>query len=224
MAIVLHFVAQVPQDIPPPMPKSRDCRFCSVTCWRWANGKPPKLRNDSPRFSGVSVDTTSTPLIPSNHLQIIWLTFSSAPRAHSRSRPKLELKLWPLIRNKVLGVCHFGSFYEAMDAAQHLVTLKPIAVELIDRTMIGLGRDYRHVPHRHRSDSCAAIRTPCLPVEFAEDDQAENLARLHRLGDLMGDPRFRLGRAAATLGWRGRGARSCPCRPASLISAPPVST
>src|SRR5689334_24513044 len=33
---------------------------------------------------------------------------------------RVELKLWPLIRNKVLGVCHFGSFYEAMDAAQHL--------------------------------------------------------------------------------------------------------
>src|SRR5689334_9584547 len=33
---------------------------------------------------------------------------------------QVELKLWPVIRNKVLGVCHFGSFYEAMDAAQHL--------------------------------------------------------------------------------------------------------
>src|SRR3954454_21884452 len=39
---------------------------------------------------------------------------------------QVELKLWPVIRNKVLGVCHFGSFYEAMDAAQHLVKLRPI--------------------------------------------------------------------------------------------------
>src|SRR3981189_2650041 len=54
---------------------------------------------------------------------------------------QVELKLWPIIRNKVLGVCHFGSFYEAMDAAQHLVKLRPIAVELADRTMIALGRD-----------------------------------------------------------------------------------
>ena len=54
---------------------------------------------------------------------------------------QVELKLWPVIRNKVLGVCHFGSFYEAMDAAQHLVKLRPIAVELVDRTMIALGRD-----------------------------------------------------------------------------------
>ena len=44
-------------------------------------------------------------------------------------------------RNKVLGVCHFGSFYEAMDAAQHLVRLRPIAVELVDRTMLALGRE-----------------------------------------------------------------------------------
>src|ERR1700750_1152409 len=54
---------------------------------------------------------------------------------------QVELKLWPLIGNKVLGVCHFGSFYEAMDAAQHLVKLRPIAVELVDRTMLALGRD-----------------------------------------------------------------------------------
>src|SRR6201995_1808508 len=48
---------------------------------------------------------------------------------------RVELKLWPVIRNRAVGVCHFGSFYEAMDAAQHLVKLKPIAVELVDRTM-----------------------------------------------------------------------------------------
>src|SRR5664279_3412961 len=49
---------------------------------------------------------------------------------------QVELKLWPVIRNKALGVCHFGSFYEAMDAAQHLVKQRPIAVELVDRTML----------------------------------------------------------------------------------------
>src|ERR1035438_8136606 len=54
---------------------------------------------------------------------------------------QVELKLWPVIRNKVLGVCHFGSFYEAMNAAQHLVKLRPIAVELVDRTMLTLGRE-----------------------------------------------------------------------------------
>jgi hypothetical protein len=74
----------------------------------------------------------------------------------------------------VLGVCHFGSFYEAMDATQHLVKLKPIAVELVDRTMIGLGRDIAmFVPVIE-----AAVRgdpDALLLVEFAEEDQADNL-------------------------------------------------
>lgn len=102
---------------------------------------------------------------------------------------KVELKLWPVIRNKALGVCHFGSFYEAMDAAQHLVKLKPIAVELVDRTMIALGRDIA----MFAPVISAAIKgdpDAVLVVEFAEEDQADNLARLKQLGELMGDLGF----------------------------------
>lgn len=102
---------------------------------------------------------------------------------------KVELKLWPVIRNKALGVCHFGSFYEAMDAAQHLVKLKPISVELVDRTMIALGRDIA----MFQSIISAAIKgdpDAVLVVEFAEEDQADNLARLKQLGELMGDLGF----------------------------------
>lgn len=102
---------------------------------------------------------------------------------------KVELKLWPVIRNKALGVCHFGSFYEAMDAAQHLVKLKPIAVELVDRTMLALGRDIA----MFRPVISAAIKgdpDAVLVVEFAEEDQADNLARLKQLGELMGDLGF----------------------------------
>ncbi|WP_454620134.1 FAD-binding and (Fe-S)-binding domain-containing protein [Bradyrhizobium cenepequi] len=102
---------------------------------------------------------------------------------------KVELRLWPTIRNKVLGVCHFGSFYEAMDAAQHLVKLRPIAVELVDRTMIALGRDIA----MFKPVIAAAVRgdpDAILVVEFAEEDQAENLARLKQLGALMGDLGF----------------------------------
>jgi FAD/FMN-containing dehydrogenase/Fe-S oxidoreductase len=102
---------------------------------------------------------------------------------------QVELKLWPIIRNKVLGVCHFGSFYEAMDAAQHLVKLRPIAVELVDRTMIALGRDIA----MFQPIIDAAIRgdpDAVLIVEFAEEDQAENLQRLKQLGELMGDLGF----------------------------------
>src|SRR5580658_6000963 len=102
---------------------------------------------------------------------------------------QIELKLWPIIRNKALGVCHFGSFYEAMDAAQHLVTLRPIAVELVDRTMIALGRDIA----MFRPVIDATVRgdpDALLIVEFAEEAQADNLQKLKQLAELMGDLGF----------------------------------
>src|SRR5215468_1375082 len=102
---------------------------------------------------------------------------------------KIELKLWPVIRNKVLGVCHFGSFYEAMDAAQHLVKLRPIAVELVDRTMIALGREiamFRPVIEATVRGDPDAL----LIVEFAEEDQPDNLQKLKQLSELMSDLGF----------------------------------
>ncbi len=105
---------------------------------------------------------------------------------------KVELKLWPVIRNRAVGVCHFGSFYEAMDAAQHLVKLKPIAVELVDRTMIALGRGIE----MFKPVISAAVRgdpDAVLVVEFAEEDQADNLQRLKQLNELMADLGFAWG-------------------------------
>jgi len=102
---------------------------------------------------------------------------------------QVELKLWPVIRNKVLSVCHFGSFYQAMDAAQHLVKLRPIAVELVDRTMLALGREIAMfqpiIATAVRGDPDAV-----LIVEFAEEDQAENIRRLKQLGELMANLGF----------------------------------
>ena len=102
---------------------------------------------------------------------------------------QVELKLWPIIRNKVLGVCHFGSFYEAMNAAQHLVKLRPIAVELVDRTMLALGREIAMfqpiISTAVRGDPDAV-----LIVEFAEEDQADNVQRLKQLGEMMADLGF----------------------------------
>src|SRR5215471_18891466 len=112
---------------------------------------------------------------------------------------KIELKLWPVIRNKVLGVCHFGSFCEAMDAAQHLVKLRPIAVELVDRTMLALGRDIA----MFKPVIAAAVRgdpDAILVVEFAEEDQDENLRRLRQLGELMADLGFGWDRPRAKWG------------------------
>ncbi len=111
----------------------------------------------------------------------------------------VELKLWPVIRNKVLGVCHFGSFYQAMDTAQHLVKLRPIAVELVDRTMIALGREIAMfepiIAEAVRGDPDAV-----LIVEFACEDQAENLQKLKELGELMADLGFGWDRPKAKWG------------------------
>jgi FAD/FMN-containing dehydrogenase/Fe-S oxidoreductase len=99
---------------------------------------------------------------------------------------KVELKLSPLLGRRALGACHFGSFHEAMKAAQHIVALGPIAVELIDRTMLGLARDiamYRPTVDAFLRGDPEAI----LFVEFAEADWDENQRRLKRLGALIGD-------------------------------------
>jgi FAD/FMN-containing dehydrogenase/Fe-S oxidoreductase len=102
---------------------------------------------------------------------------------------RIELKLSPLLGRRAVGACHFGSFHDAMDAAQHIVKLAPIAVELVDRTMIGLARDIAIF----RPTLEAFVRgdpDALLLVEFAEDDWDENLRRLARLGELMGDLGF----------------------------------
>jgi FAD/FMN-containing dehydrogenase/Fe-S oxidoreductase len=99
---------------------------------------------------------------------------------------RIELKLSPQLGRRALGACHFGSFHEAMKAAAHIVKLGPIAVELIDRTMLGLARDiamYRPIVDAFLRGDPEAI----LFVEFAEDDWDENLRRLKRLGELIGD-------------------------------------
>src|SRR5438094_1857172 len=54
---------------------------------------------------------------------------------------EIELDLQPIPPHRVLGICHFPTFYRAMDATQQIVKLGPAAVELVDRTMIELARD-----------------------------------------------------------------------------------
>ncbi|MGA2565794.1 MAG: FAD-linked oxidase C-terminal domain-containing protein [Pseudolabrys sp.] len=102
---------------------------------------------------------------------------------------RVELKLSPLLGRRAVGACHFGSFREAMNAAQHIVHLLPIAVELIDRTMIELAREipiFRPTLEKFVRGVPAAI----LLVEFGEDDHEENLRRLRRLKDMIGDLGF----------------------------------
>ncbi len=97
----------------------------------------------------------------------------------------IELKLSPLLGRRGVGVCHFGSFHEAMNAAQHIVALKPIAVELVDCVMLGLAAD---IPLFKRTVAAFLRGDPeaILVVEFAETDE-ENRRRLTRLAQAMGD-------------------------------------
>ncbi len=102
---------------------------------------------------------------------------------------RVELKLSAQPKNRALGVCHFPTFRAAMEAAQHIVKLGPVAVELVDKNLIELARDiamFRPVMEQFVRGKPDAL----LLVEFAEPDQAENLRRLDQLAELMGDLGF----------------------------------
>src|SRR5436190_8627178 len=99
---------------------------------------------------------------------------------------RLTLKLSPLPKAKTLGVVNFASFYKAMESAQHIVRLKPTAVELVDRTMIELARAnpaFRPVIEKALIGKPEAI----LLVEFAGEQREDQLRDLGRLVELMGD-------------------------------------
>ncbi len=98
----------------------------------------------------------------------------------------LELRLWPIKPRKVLGICQFPTFRAAMDAARHLVTLDPEAVELVDRTMIDLGRSiamYRHTIDRIVIGEPDSI----LIVEFHGHEDGPLLQKLALLDEMMAD-------------------------------------
>ncbi len=102
---------------------------------------------------------------------------------------RIELKLSPLLGRRAVGAVHFGSFYEAMNAAQAIVRLKPIGVELIDRTMIELAREiaiFRPTLEKFVCETPEAI----LLVEFGEESSEESLRRLLQLKELIGDLGF----------------------------------
>ncbi|AEC20116.1 hypothetical protein PT7_1576 [Pusillimonas sp. T7-7] len=99
---------------------------------------------------------------------------------------QLTLQLAPLPTQKMLGVVNFPTFYQAMDMAQHIVKLGPVAVELVDRTMIDLARNnaaFEPIIKRALIGEPQAI----LLVEFAGTAQDEQAARLRQLVELMGD-------------------------------------
>jgi len=135
------------------------------------------------RVGGYNVDAL-TPASTNNLAAL--LVGSEGTLAYSTA---IELKLSPLPTQRVLGVCHFPSFFQAMDATQHLVELGPHAVELVDNTMIALARDIdmfaASVAEFVRGDPAAL-----LIVEFAHETAEENAGKLRLLHERMADLGF----------------------------------
>src|SRR3989454_776531 len=99
---------------------------------------------------------------------------------------RIHLKLSPLPKARTLGVCHFAAFRRAMEAPQHIVKLAPTAVELVDRTMIGLARGnaaFRATVEQFIRGDPDAI----LLVEFAGEGRDEQSRKLKELTELMAD-------------------------------------
>ncbi|HYL34047.1 MAG TPA: FAD-linked oxidase C-terminal domain-containing protein [Stellaceae bacterium] len=97
----------------------------------------------------------------------------------------IEIDLQQIPPHRVLGICHFPSFYSAMQAAKPIVALKPAAVELVDRTMIELARAiplFRATVDHFVKGEPEAL----LLVEFAGEDAAKNARDLKQLVELMG--------------------------------------
>ena len=96
----------------------------------------------------------------------------------------IELKLSPLPAAKIMALCHFSSFYSAMDAAQHIVGLNPMTVELIDETMVSLARTiplFKSTVEDYVKGNPAAI----LVVEFSEETWSGNLSKVDQLKEIM---------------------------------------
>ncbi|MEM7614784.1 MAG: FAD-binding protein, partial [Pseudomonadota bacterium] len=137
----------------------------------------PKLMR---RVGGYNIDALIPGAAPNlSHL----LVGSEGTLAYSTA---IELKLSPLVQDVALGVCHFPTFHTAMEAAQHLVTLGPQAVELVDATMIALARDiplFRSTVEAFVTGDPGAL----LLVEFAQSTRDENQCKLRLLEEMMGD-------------------------------------
>jgi FAD/FMN-containing dehydrogenase/Fe-S oxidoreductase len=150
----------------------------------------PKVQR---RVGGYNLDAFA-PNAPQHNLAHILLG-SEGTLAFST---RIELKLSPVLGKRALGACHFGSFYEAMNAAQHLVKLKPIAVELVDRTMLELAGEiaiFRPTLKAFVHGEPEAI----LLVEF-DEGEAENKRRLKDLAAMMGDLGFSFRKSGAKWG------------------------
>ncbi len=136
------------------------------------------------RVGGYNIDAVLPPELQQREQNMAQLLVGSeGTLAFTR---QLTLRLQPIPTHKVLGICHFSSFYQAMESTQHIVGLAPDAVELVDRTMIDLALDipiYRDTLTRFLKGDPDAL----LLVEFAGEDPNHLHQRLSDLSILMAD-------------------------------------
>ncbi|WP_137043058.1 FAD-binding and (Fe-S)-binding domain-containing protein [Pseudolabrys sp. FHR47] len=178
-------------DVPPALkPLAQDLMVIGVREADEIAARFPKVQR---RVGGYNLDA----LVPGSYRNVQGLGGNDINLAHILVgsegtlgfSTRIELKLSPLLGRRAVGAVHFGSFYEAMNCAQHIVGLKPIAVELVDRTMIELAGAipiFKPTLDRFVRDLPEAI----LLVEFGETDHEENLRRLRKLKELIGDLGF----------------------------------
>jgi FAD/FMN-containing dehydrogenase/Fe-S oxidoreductase len=116
---------------------------------------------------------------------------------------ELELELSPLPPHRVLGVCHFPRFHDAMVATPELVALGPVAVELVDRTIIEVSREmaeFAPTVRRYVQGEPDAL----LLVEFAGEDARELERQLELLDGRMSE----LGHPGSTVRVTGNAAQA----------------
>ena len=102
----------------------------------------------------------------------------------------IHLKLSMLPAHKLLGVVNFPNFQTSMELAKEIVKLKPVAVELVDRTMIELCRA-NPVFASVIADALVNVNgqetDALLLVEFAGDNKDQLTQQLEALDVLMAD-------------------------------------
>jgi FAD/FMN-containing dehydrogenase/Fe-S oxidoreductase len=100
---------------------------------------------------------------------------------------RLRLKISPLPRSRVLGVCHFDGLLDALDSVQHIVELGPSAVELVDQNVLTLGAsrpDFRSAMGEFVRGAPKAL----LLVEFADEAPGVDLGgKLNQLDELVAE-------------------------------------
>ena len=97
---------------------------------------------------------------------------------------KIKLKLSPIPKQKVLGVCYFENFAQAMELTKEMVKLKPTTVELLDNNLINLAKE---IPIYAESIKKYIIGNPeaVLMVEFIDKDPDIAKSKLKDLENLV---------------------------------------